>query len=155
MQHAAERMNESNGAPVREWKLEMQMQERVDGHRLINLAEKRFEPLAGKAGDARGIVVAVYGCDLLGSELINFVKDVQARPVRDAKSLQNFFHFRVLLGVVRVRDVSHLQDQCGLLHFLQRSAKRGDEPWRKIANKSNGVGKKDAPVRRQAHGADS
>ena len=63
-------------------------------------------------------------------EPVHFIEDVKPRPVCNVKITQNLVHFFVQLGVMRIRDVAHLQNKRGFLYFLKRGAERRQQALR-------------------------
>ena len=56
-----------------------------------------------------------------------------------------------LLGMVRVGDVAHMQDEIRIRDFFQSCTKGSDKFGRQIGNEPDGVGHDDVPAVRQAH----
>ncbi len=73
MQDPAERVNERNGAAVRKWQREMQMQHRIDRKIIVDPFQKILESLAREAGHSCGVTISVSRGGFFRSEPINFI----------------------------------------------------------------------------------
>ena len=68
--------------------------------------------------------------------------------------MQNLVDFLVKLIVVWIGDVAHVQDQSSFLHFFERCAKRRQQPFGQIADKSHSIRDEDPAVRGKTQRAD-
>src|SRR5205814_10553212 len=68
--------------------------------------------------------------------------------------MQNLVDFLVKLIVVWIGDVAHVEDQRSFLHFFERCAKRRQQPFWQVADKSHSVRDEDPTVRGKTQGAD-
>ena len=102
----------------------MHANQRIAGQHRINAREQVFQACSGRCGRKRFLFVVPIRTlkigKLHGINLIDFVEDVDAGRILYAQIIENLFNFGVLLGVMRIGNISDMQDKCRLLHFFER-----------------------------------
>src|SRR6267378_5280316 len=161
MQNAPQRVNQGQRTPFGQRQAHRKRHNRVGRHLRIHAPQQFLDSFARQRGHKnRSAFVPTFfrrpvgnNLFIFGRKLIDLVQHAQSRASSHSKLTENLLDFFIQLIVVRVRNIAHVQNQSSFLDLFQRGAKRGQQAFRKIADKSHGVGNQDAPVRGESKSA--
>ncbi len=109
---------------------QLRIDHRIGMQRAVHRREQRVNALARLRGN-HYFAARLQAIALMRAQQIDFVQHFNARLAQRLKLAQHLLHLCLLLVAIGRRGVSHMQQHLGLLHFLERGAKAGDQRMRK------------------------
>ncbi len=114
VENAAAGVNEGKAAAIGSGDLEAQTHEGVNRHRFIDALQEFLQSFASVRGSenlVRPVTVGLlHGRDFIFAQTINLVQDLDPGAILNAKVGQHLQNFGILLGVMRVGNVSDVQN---------------------------------------------